>query len=234
MELGGKDPAYVRSDADLENAIENLVDGAFFNSGQSCCGIERIYVQKQVYDDFVTGFVDLTKKYVLGNPMNGETTLGPMVKSAAADFAKEQINQAIKMGAEPLIETKLFAEAKDGSPYLAPQVLVNVKHEMDVMVEETFGPVVGIMKVKDDADGVRMMNDSNYGLTASVWTKDIERGILIGDHTKTGTCFINRCDYLDPALAWSGIRNSGKGVTLSSLGYGPLTRTKSFYAKIQS
>ncbi len=232
LELGGKDPAYVRADADLDSAIENLVDGTFFNSGQSCCGIERIYVQKEVYDDFVSGFVDLTKRYVLGNPLNKEVTLGPIVKSTAADFAKEQIKQAIKMGAESLIDPKLFPEAKDGTPYMAPQVLVNVKHEMDIMVEETFGPVVGIMKVKDDADGVRMMNDSIYGLTASIWTKDINRGISLGDHTKTGTCFINRCDYLDPALAWSGIRNSGKGITLSSLGYGPLTRTKSFHAKV--
>jgi acyl-CoA reductase-like NAD-dependent aldehyde dehydrogenase len=232
LELGGKDPAYVREDADLPMTIENLVDGAYFNSGQSCCGIERIYVHQKIYDDFISGFVDLTKKYVLDNPLEKKTTLGPMMKVQGSTYARNQIKQAVKMGAEALINEKLFPKSAPNTPYLAPQVLVNVSHEMDVMVEENFGPVVGIMKVKDDAHGIRMMNDSKYGLTASIWTQDIDRGIDLGDDTKTGTCYINRCDYLDPALAWSGIRDSGKGITLSSLGFGPLTRTKSFHARI--
>jgi acyl-CoA reductase-like NAD-dependent aldehyde dehydrogenase len=231
LELGGKDPAYVRGDADLNYTIENLVDGAFFNSGQSCCGIERIYVHGTIYDDFVNGFVEKVKKYRLDNPTLPDADLGPLVRTSAAKFVQNQITQAVNMGAEAHIDAKHFPKADGVSPYLAPQVLTDVTHEMDIMVEETFGPVVGIMKVKDDAHGVRMMNDSKFGLTASIWTKDLECGIALGDDTKTGTFFINRCDYLDPSLAWSGIRHSGKGITLSSLGYGPLTRTKSFHAK---
>lgn len=232
LELGGKDPAYVREDADLAFAIENLVDGAFFNSGQSCCGIERIYVHESQYDQFVEGFVELTKGYKLGNPLEAETTLGPMVKNSAATYVREQIKEAISKGARSLLPESHFALSQEGSPYLAPQVLTNVDHGMQLMTEESFGPVIGIMSVNSDAEAIRLMNDSQYGLTASVWTQDVETAFSIGDQIDTGTMFMNRCDYLDPELAWTGIKNSGKGVTLSSVGYEVLTRPKSFHYRL--
>ena len=231
LELGGKDPAYVRSDANLSFAIENLVDGAFFNSGQSCCSIERIYVHEDVYKDFVDGAVDLTKKYILGNPLEYETTLGPMVRTRSANFARVQIAEAVSQGAASLIDSKLFPANQDKSPYLAPQILVNVNHNMRLMHEESFAPIVGIMKVKDDIEAIQLMNDSEFGLTASVWTEDEDIAITIGEQVQTGTWYMNRCDYLDPELAWTGIKNSGRGCTLSVLGYETLTRPKSFHLR---
>ena len=228
LELGGKDPAYVMADAHLENAVENLVDGAFFNSGQSCCGIERIYVHESLYDKFVDGFVDLTKQYRLGNPMEEGTNLGPMVKTDAANYIRRQIQQALSRGARSLVPEALFAASKKDTPYLSPHVLVDVDHGMEVMTEESFGPVVGIMKVSNDEEAVRLMNDSQYGLTASLWGKDMDRAVRLGKQLETGTVFMNRCDYLDPALAWTGVKNSGKGVTLSKIGYEHVTRVKSF------
>jgi acyl-CoA reductase-like NAD-dependent aldehyde dehydrogenase len=231
MELGGKDPAYVRADADLPYAIENVVDGAFFNSGQSCCGIERVYVHEAVYDSFVEGAVALTKTYVLGNPLDPATTLGPMVRTSAADFVRRHIREAVAAGARALIDPAGFAANADGTPYLAPQILVDVDHTMAVMTEESFGPVVGIMKVRDDAEAIALMNDSLYGLTASVWTRDVDAALRIGDAVETGTWYMNRCDYLDPALAWTGVKDSGRGCTLSALGYEALTRPKSFHLR---
>lgn len=232
LELGGKDPAYVRADAPLDFTIENLVDGAFFNSGQSCCGIERIYVHESLFDAFVEGFVDLTKQYRLGNPLNPDTTLGPMVRAAAADFVKNQIREAVSKGARTLIDPGLFPAHRDGTPYLAPQALIGVDHSMSLMTEETFGPAVGIMPVRNDEEAILLMNDSRYGLTASIWTQDMEAALHIGDQIETGTCFMNRCDYLDPALAWTGVKDSGRGCTLSVLGYEALTRPKSFHFRI--
>lgn len=231
LELGGKDPAYVRADADLKHTVENLVDGSFFNSGQSCCGIERIYVHENILDDFMHDFTDLTKRYILGNPLEKETTLGPMVRTSSADFAKAQINEALKKGARKLINEKIFPAHQNESPYMAPQVLINVSHDMEIMTEETFAPVVGIMSVKNDEEAIKYMNDSRYGLTASVWTKDMGRAEEIGNQIETGTFFMNRCDYLDPELAWAGVKNSGRGCTLSPLGYESLTRPKSFHLR---
>jgi len=234
LELGGKDPAYVRPDADIKHAIDNLVDGAFFNSGQSCCGIERIYVHEQVYDDFVEGYADLTRKYVLGDPTDPETTLGPMVRAVAADFVRGQIRDAVAAGATALIDNKNFPADAPGTPYLAPQVLVDVDHTMAVMTEESFGPVVGIMRVASDQQAIELMNDSRYGLTASVWTTNEVAAARIGNQVDTGTWFMNRCDYLDPALAWTGVKDSGRGCTLSALGYEALTRPKSFHLKTKT
>ena len=231
LELGGKDPGYVRPDANLTHAIETLVDGAFFNSGQSCCGIERIYAHADVYDAFVDGAVDLVNKYTLGNPLDPSTTLGPMVRTGAAEYVRGQIRDAVDAGARALIDPTAFPEHREESPYLAPQVLVDVDHSMEVMMEEGFGPVVGIMKVSSDEEAIALMNDSPYGLTASVFTNDIDAAQSIGDQVDTGTWFMNRCDYLDPALAWTGVKNSGRGCTLSSLGYDHLTRPKSFHLK---
>jgi acyl-CoA reductase-like NAD-dependent aldehyde dehydrogenase len=233
LELGGKDPAYVRADADLSSTIENLVDGSYFNSGQSCCGIERIYVDKTVFRPFVDGFVELTRKYQLGNPLDKATTLGPMVRTEAAQAVRAQIREALSKGAKALIDPKSFAADKEGTPYLAPQVLIDVDHRMQVMSEETFGPVVGIMPVESDEQAVHLMNDSRYGLTASVWTKDLAAAMRIGGELDTGTCFMNRCDYLDPALAWTGVKDSGRGCTLSKLGLEAFTRPKSFHLKLK-
>jgi acyl-CoA reductase-like NAD-dependent aldehyde dehydrogenase len=229
LELGGKDPAYVRSDVNLSHAIENLVDGSFFNSGQSCCGIERIYVHEDAYSDFVDGFVDLTKQYQLGDPLDPATNLGPVVRTKAADFVREQIGEAVADGAKPLVDPKGFSANADNSPYLAPQVLVDVDHSMRVMFEESFGPVVGIMKVSSDDEAVKMMNDSSLGLTASIWSADEEVSLALGDKIEAGTIFMNRCDYLDPELAWTGVKDSGRGISLSMMGYDQLTQVKSFH-----
>jgi len=231
LELGGKDPAYVRHDADFDAAVENLVDGAYYNSGQSCCGIERIYVAEPLYDRFVEAFVALTLKYELGNPLDLKVNLGPVVRTAAAELVRTHTREAVAQGAKALIDPKRFAADAPGTPYLAPQVLVGVTHEMRVMNEESFGPVVGIMKVESDDAAVALMNDSRYGLTASLWTSDQDAAVRIGDRVATGTVFLNRCDYLDPALAWTGVKDSGRGCTLSRLGYDALTRPKSFHLK---
>ena len=230
LELGGKDPAYVRADADLRFSIDNLVDGAYFNSGQSCCGIERIYVDKKLFKPFVEGFVELTRQYKLGNPLEQETTLGPLVRTQAADNVRAQIRQAVKKGAKALLRLKDNAR----TPYLPPEVLIDVDHGMDVMVEESFGPVVGIQAVKNDEEAVKLMNDSRYGLTASIWTLDVEAALRIGERVETGTWFMNRCDYLDPALAWTGVKDSGRGCTLSRLGLETFTRPKSFHLRLTS
>jgi len=231
LELGGKDPAYVRADAKLDHAIENLVDGAFFNSGQSCCGVERIYVHESVYDRFVEGFVELTKQYVLDDPLDERTTLGPMAATRFADVVRGQITGAVAKGARAHIDPAAFPRNKEGTPWLAPQVLTNVDHAMQVMVEESFGPVVGIMKVSSDEEAIRLMNDSPYGLTASIWTTDLAAAEAIGAQIETGTVYMNRCDYLDPALAWTGVKDTGRGASLSRIGYEMLTRPKSFHLR---
>ncbi|KAK3824357.1 MAG: aldehyde dehydrogenase [Linnemannia elongata] len=232
LELGGKDPAYVRPDCDLKYTVETLVDGSFFNSGQCCCAIERIYVHADIYDAFVDAFVAETKNYRLGNPLEPETTLGPMVKTKAADFVRGQIAEAISQGAKAHIDASLFPADKPGTPYMAPQVLTSVTHSMRVMTEESFGPVVGIMRVTSDEEAIHFMNDSDFGLSASIWTKDADAALRIGDQIETGTWFMNRCDYLDPALAWVGVKDSGRGCTLSKFGYDQVTRLKSFHLKL--
>jgi acyl-CoA reductase-like NAD-dependent aldehyde dehydrogenase len=231
LELGGKDPAYVRRDANLQHAIETVTDGAMFNSGQSCCGIERVYVDDSVYDEFVAGVVDICNSYRLGRPDDSETNLGPLVKPSAAEFVRGQIKDAVAAGARALIDTTRFEADAEGSAYLAPQVLVNVDHSMRVMTEESFGPVIGIMSVSGDEEAVKLMNDSEFGLTAAIFTQDENIAIDIGNQVETGTWFMNRCDYLDPALAWTGVKNSGRGCTLSSVGFEHLTRPKSFHLK---
>ncbi len=234
LELGGKDPAYVRADANIAHAVENLVDGAFFNSGQSCCGIERIYVHESVYDDFIKGAVELTSRYVLGDPLDPGTTLGPMVKTSAADFVRRQIGDAVAAGAVAHIDQMLFPKGAAGTPYLGPQILTGVTHEMSVMRDESFGPVVGVMKVKSDAEAISLMNDSPFGLTAAIWSEDAAAARVIAEQIETGSVFLNRCDYLDPALAWTGVKDTGRGVTLSPLGYEHLTRAKSYHFRLST
>ncbi|KAJ3006692.1 UNVERIFIED_CONTAM: hypothetical protein HDU68_003933 [Siphonaria sp. JEL0065] len=233
LELGGKDPAYVRADADPLNAAENLVDGAMYNSGQSCCGIERIYVHESVYDAFITEAARVASLYKLGDSLTDPSVnLGPVVNVAAADNVRAHIKDAVDKGAKLLVDGGLFPASKEGTAYIAPQVLVNVDHSMRIMKEETFGPVVGVMKVKSDDEAIQLMNDSDFGLTASIWTKDHEAALRIGGELEAGTVFLNRCDYLDPALPWSGVKDSGRGVTLSSLGFDALTRPKAFHFRL--
>jgi len=231
LELGGKDPAYVRSDCNIAHAIENLVDGSYFNSGQSCCGIERIYVDKKIYSNFVDGFKDLTEKYKLGNPLDTSTNLGPVVRKNAASSIREQISKAINQGARNIINSSLFKIDNNENCYVSPSALVNVDHSMQFMKEETFGPTVGIMEVANEDQAKQLMNDSPYGLTACIWTSDKEFAELFGKDIQTGTFFMNRCDYLDPGLAWTGVKDTGMGVTLSVLGFNHLTRAKSYHLR---
>ncbi len=227
-ELGGKDPGYVMEDADLDAAVDTLIDGAMFNSGQCCCGIERIYVHESLYDDFVAKAVEIVKGYKLGNPLDEDTTIGPMANVRFANEVRAQIAEALEAGATAHIET--FAE-DDGGAYLTPQILTDVTHEMRVMRDESFGPVVGIMKVSSDEEAIALMNDSEFGLTASLWTKDVERAERVGNEIETGTVFMNRADYLDPGLCWTGCKNTGRGGGLSVIGYQNLTRPKSYHLK---
>jgi acyl-CoA reductase-like NAD-dependent aldehyde dehydrogenase len=231
-ELGGKDPAYVRADAHVTNVAASLVDGAFFNSGQSCCGIERIYVHASIFDEFVKSFVAEANRLVLGNPLDNTTTMGPMVTAQAAADVQQQIDGAIAAGAKPLIDPGDFAAHAPGTAYLAPQVVVDVDHDMAIMSEETFGPAIGIMSVADDAEAVQLMNDSQYGLTASIWSSDVEAVRAIDRELETGTVYMNRCDYLDPALPWVGVKDTGHGCSLSKLGFLALTRPKSHHYRI--
>ena len=231
LELGGKDPAYVRADADLSHAVQNLVEGACFNSGQSCCGIERIYVHQSLYEDFVAGCVEGVSRYRLGDPLDPDTDLGPMVRASNADHVRRQMNAALQAGARGLVDPARFSAARSEGPYLAPQVFVDVDHGMELMREETFGPVVGVMPVADDAEALALMNDSPYGLTAAIWTRDLDAALRIGHDLQTGTVFMNRCDFLDPELAWVGVKGSGRGCTLSRVGYEHLTRPKSFHMR---
>ena len=231
LELGGKDPAYVRADARLDHAIENLVDGSFYNSGQSCCGVERIYVHADVYDRFVEGFAAGAAAYVLGDPLDPATTLGPMAASRFADLVRAHTADALAKGARALLDPAAFPAHQERGPYLAPQVLVNVDHGMQVMVDESFGPVIGIMKVSGDAEAVRLMNDSPFGLTASIWSSDLEATRALAEQVQAGTVYMNRCDYLDPGLAWTGVKDSGRGASLSAIGYDMLTRPKSYHLR---
>ncbi|KIY47673.1 ALDH-like protein [Fistulina hepatica ATCC 64428] len=237
LELGGKDPAYVRADANLEYTVAELMDGSFFNSGQSCCAIERIYVHESIYPAFVSQFRAATERtYRLGDPRNKETNLGPVISVEAAASIRAQVKSALEAGAQLVIpaarHTELYPLDKPGSPFVGPQALVGTNHTMDIVMEETFGPVVPIMRVRDDAEAVRLMNDSKYGLTASIWTSEEEAFTRLADQLKTGTVFMNRCDFLDPALAWTGVKDSGRGVSLSKFGYDQLTRAKSIHVKI--
>ena len=230
LELGGKDPGYVMEDADLDAAVDTLMDGATYNSGQCCCGIERIYVNENLYDEFVEKSVAWVSNYKLGNPLDKETTLGPMAHKRFAATVREQIAQAVSKGAKALVDPKLFP-ADDGGAYIAPQILVDVDHSMEIMREETFGPAVGIMKVKNDAEALELMNDCKYGLTVSLWTKDAERAARLGRDLETGTVFMNRADYVDPGLCWTGCKDTGRGGSLSIIGFHNLTRPKSYHLK---
>uniref|UniRef100_A0A2A4YZR9 Aldehyde dehydrogenase n=1 Tax=OCS116 cluster bacterium TaxID=2030921 RepID=A0A2A4YZR9_9PROT len=231
LELGGKDPGYVRADANVDTAVDTLIDGAMFNSGQCCCGIERIYVHESLFDEFVAKAKAIVEGYVLGNPLDEATTLGPMAHKRFADEVRAQISEALAAGATSVIDRTRFTRDNGEDAYLAPEILVNVDHSMRVMKDESFGPVVGIMKVSSDAEAIELMNDSEFGLTASIWTQDAAAAADIGRQIETGTIFMNRCDYLDPALCWTGCKDTGRGISLSAFGYDSVTRAKSYHLK---
>lgn len=232
LELGGKDPAYVCADADFASAVENCVDGAFYNAGQSCCAIERVYVDKAIYSDFVEAYVAKAKEYItLGDPEDPKTSLGPMATQSAPAFLAQQVSDAVKAGGRLVVSGKDFARPPKGW-FAEPAVVVDAPQHCALMQEESFGPVIGIAPVSGDEEAVRLMNDSAYGLTASIWTRDIERAIRIGEQIETGTFFMNRCDYCDPGLPWTGVKDTGRGASLSKYGLLQLTRLKSMHLRL--
>lgn len=235
LELGGKDPAYVAPDADLEHAVANIVDGAYYNAGQSCCGIERIYVHASLYDRFVEGALAEVRKYKLGDPLSTGTTLGPMAQPDAPQKLAAQVEEARAKGGRVLCGGTPVHDAAGKGRFFDPCLVVEASHAMHgLMVEESFGPIVGVQKVADDDEAIRLMNDSPYGLTAAIWTRDQERAFRVGSQIETGTFFMNRCDYLDPLLPWTGVKDTGKGMSLSKYGFLPVTRRKSFHLRTQT
>ncbi len=231
LELGGKDPGYVRADADLDAAVDGLMDGAIYNAGQCCCGIERIYVHESLFDAFVERAAAWVRQQRLGNPIDPDTTLGPMANIRFARLVRDHVAEALAKGAKALIDPALFPADDGQGTYVAPQILINVDHSMRLMREETFGPIVGIMPVKDDEEAIALMNDSAYGLTAAIYTRDAAAAEAIGDRIETGTIYMNRCDYLDPALCWTGCKDTGRGAALSYLGFHSVTRPKSYHLR---
>ena len=227
LELGGKDAAYVRPDADLDFAAPNLIEGALFNSGQSCCGLERLYIHADVYDRVLDGLAAALGDWKLGSPSDPNTWMGPVVRPRNAAGIRAQVDAALAAGARDLV-TPATADDPD-SAWVQPRILLDCTHEMEVMREETFGPVLGVMRVSSDDEAIAAINDSPYGLTASIWTADHAVTEQLAAALDVGTVFQNRCDYLDPALAWVGVKASGRGVTLSTLGYHALTRPQSFH-----
>ncbi len=249
LELGGKDPAYIRSDVDVAWAAEEIVDGAIFNSGQSCCSLERVYVDEKIHDKFVDAVQNVLKGYKLGDPFDRETHVGPVVSKRSKEAIEAHIKDALDKGAKDATpENKSFSSPPTEGNFVKPTLLTNVNHDMVVMTEETFGPVIPIMKVKSDSEAIKLMNDSEFGLTASIWTKDTNKGAELAEEVDAGTVFVNRCDFPSPVrlipplatihradhlqdLAWTGWKNSGKGVTLSKFGFDQFVKLKSFHVK---
>jgi acyl-CoA reductase-like NAD-dependent aldehyde dehydrogenase len=232
LELGGKDPAYVRADVDLDWAAGEIVDGAVFNSGQSCCSLERVYVHESVHDGFVEAAKNVLANYTLGDPMDKGTHVGPVVSKAAKQRIQDHIDSAIRAGAKNETPANAsFANPPAGGNYIAPTLLTHVTQDMRVMQEETFGPVIPVMAVRSDEEAVQKMSDNQFGLTASVWTKDVGRGHELAQEIEAGTVFVNRADYPAPDLAWVGWKNSGKGQTLSKFGFDQFVKLKSFHVK---
>jgi len=232
LELGGKDPAYVRGDVDIAWAAEEIVDGSIFNSGQSCCAIERVYVDENIHDKFVAAVQKVLGGYVLGDPFDKKTHIGPVISKKSAETITAHIKDAISKGAKDMTpENETFANPPTAGNFVKPTLLTEVTHEMAVMTEETFGPVIPVMKVKSDAEAIKLMNDSEFGLTASIWTKDTDKGYELVEAVEAGTVFVNRCDYPSPDLAWTGWKNSGRGQTLSKFGFDQFVKLKSYHLK---
>jgi acyl-CoA reductase-like NAD-dependent aldehyde dehydrogenase len=228
LELGGKDPVYVCEDAPIARAAEGIADGAFYNTGQSCCSVERIYVHHTIFSRFVTAFVSVVKGYKIGDPTEESTYIGPITRPAQIAVLEAQVKDAVKKGARVLLGGKRIAHWPN---YFQPTVLVNVNHTMTVMREESFGPVIGLMAVKDDAEAVALMNDSDYGLTAGIYTPDRRRAERLLAQVKSGSAYWNCCDRVSPRLPWSGLGHSGIGVTLSTYGIQTFTRPKAWHLR---
>jgi acyl-CoA reductase-like NAD-dependent aldehyde dehydrogenase len=227
LELGGKDPAYVASDADLEKTVENVVDGACYNAGQSCCAVERVYVHRRLYDEFVDRARKVLTAYRLGDPLDESTTMGPLASRPALDTLERQVDDAVRRGARLVLGGQRVPDTRGN--FFPPTLLADVPNEAEVMQEESFGPLLPVRAVADDEEALRLMNDTRYGLTASVWTRDRGRADHFAGELRAGTIYQNRCDYLDPALPWTGVGDSGKGSTLSPYGFYHLTRRRSIH-----
>ncbi|KAK3398445.1 Aldehyde/histidinol dehydrogenase [Sordaria brevicollis] len=232
LELGGKDPAYVRGDVDIAWAAEEIVDGCLFNSGQSCCSIERVYVDEKIHDEFIAAVQNVLKGYKLGDPLDKGTHLGPVISARSKETIEAHIKDALDKGAKNATpENETFSILPNKGNFVAPTLLTEVNHSMTVMTDETFGPVIPVMKVKSDAEAIELMNDSEFGLTASIWTKDTAKGYELAEEVEAGTVFVNRCDFPSPDLAWTGWKNSGKGQTLSKYGFEQFVKLKSYHLK---
>jgi len=228
LELGGKDPSYVCEDIEVKNAAASLADGAFYNNGQSCCSVERIYVHESIYEPFVEVFLSEVKNFVVGDPLSPKTYLGPLTRAAQIEVLEAQIQDAIRKGAKLEMGGKKIIRAGN---YFEPTVLTNVSHDMLLMKEESFGPVIGIQKVKNDDEAISLMNDTAYGLTASVYTKDEKRAENILKQIHAGTVYWNCCDRVSPRLPWAGRGHSGIGCTLSHYGIETFLRLKAWHLK---
>ncbi|HXN06448.1 MAG TPA: aldehyde dehydrogenase family protein, partial [Nitrospiria bacterium] len=227
LELGGKDPAYLAEDADIEFSVENIVDGACYNAGQSCCAVERVYVHEKHYDQFLSKAKKLLEAYRQGDPLDDATAMGPLVSPGAIKVLERQVKDGIKKGGRLLLGGKKMAGSKGN--FFLPTLIADLPNHAEIMQEESFGPVVPVMRVKDDDEALACMNDTRFGLTASIWTKSQERAERFARALEAGTIYQNRCDYLDPALPWTGMRESGFGSTLSRYGFYHLTKRKSIH-----
>jgi acyl-CoA reductase-like NAD-dependent aldehyde dehydrogenase len=228
LELGGKDPIYVCDDVDLAKAAAAVADGAFYNTGQSCCSVERVYIQAAVFSRFVDEFVKNVKSFRVGDPMRDSTYIGPLTRRGQLDVLEAQVADARRKGARVLMGGKRLARRGN---YFAPTVLVDVTHEMAVMHEESFGPIIGLMPVAGDQEALALMNDTDYGLTAGVYTRDEARATRILRDVKAGSAYWNCCDRVSPRLPWSGVKHSGIGLTLSRAGIETFTRPKAWHLR---
>eukprot|EP01095_Lingulamoeba_sp_RSL-Kostka_P011157 TRINITY_DN416_c0_g1_i1.p1 TRINITY_DN416_c0_g1~~TRINITY_DN416_c0_g1_i1.p1 ORF type:complete len:782 (+),score=291.30 TRINITY_DN416_c0_g1_i1:960-3305(+) len=234
LELGGKDPAYVAKDTDLDFAVGSIIDGGFYNAGQSCCGIERVYVHEDHYDAFIEKAIPIVQNYQLGDPLLESTTLGPMAQQKAIRHLQDQVDEANILGAEILTGGYSTHDSAGKGRFFQPTLLSNCNHNQSIMLDESFGPVLGIQSVKNDEEAITLMNDSRFGLTSAIYTNDKERALSMGKQLKSGTIFMNRCDYLDPDLPWTGYtgKDTGKGASLSKYGFDGVINLKAYNFKL--
>ncbi len=228
LELGGKDPIYVCDDVDVEAAACSVADGAFYNTGQSCCAVERVYVDKRIYKPFVAAFVAAVRSFKVGDPQDEATYIGPLARKAQLTQLKKQVADARRKGARVLLGGEQLSRTGN---YFAPTVLVDVDHRMAVMRDESFGPIIGIQQTRDDGEAVRLMNDTHYGLTAGVYTRDRRRAEKLLAEVKSGSVYWNCCDRVSARLPWSGVGQSGIGLTLSTYGIQSFLRPKAWHLR---